>query len=222
MKIQLAPSMMCSNYAHLAEDLRLIKLGGADLLHCDIMDGHYVPNLIVGPDYIKTLRRESDIPLDLHLMVEQPELFVDMFDMQAGERCCFHIETTYHPQRLVAQLRDKGLKVGIALAPTVPYSSLEYLLDDIDFIHLMLVNPGYAGQPLLKSMLQKLRDIRADLDAKGIEMDLEVDGCVSYENAAEIVSFGATTLVLGAYACFDNIYGIEAGIKKVRELVSAQ
>lgn len=219
MKIKLAPSMMCSDYGHLADDLEKINRAGADFLHCDIMDGHYVPNLIVGPDYIKTLRRLSDIKLDVHLMVEEPEKFIDMFDMQPGERCCFHYETTRHPLRLLNELRKKNLEVGIALAPSVPEQLIYDMLDDIDFIHLMFVNPGYAGQPLIPAMVKKLSRVRTYLEDNDIAMDIEVDGVVSYDNAAEFVQKGATTLVLGAYACFDRVYGIEKGIAKVRELV---
>jgi len=219
MKIKLAPSMMCSDYGHLADDLEKINRAGADFLHCDIMDGHYVPNLIVGPDYIKTLRRLSDIKLDVHLMVEEPEKFIDMFDMQPGERCCFHYETTRHPLRLLNELRKKNLEVGIALAPSVPEQLIYDMLDNIDFIHLMFVNPGYAGQPLIPAMVKKLSRVRTYLEDNDIPMDIEVDGVVSYDNAAEFVQKGATTLVLGAYACFDRVYGIEKGIAKVRELV---
>lgn len=219
MKIKLAPSMMCSDYGHLADDLEKIGRAGADLLHCDIMDGHYVPNMIVGPDYIKTLRRLSDVRLDVHLMVEQPERFIDMFDMQPGERCCFHFETTHHPHRLLTELKKNNLEVGIALAPSVPETVIYDMLGEIDFIHLMLVNPGYAGQPLIPSMIEKLERLRSFLDKQNLSMDIEVDGCVSYDNADDFVKKGATTLVLGYYSCFDKVYGIEKGIAKVRELV---
>lgn len=219
MKIKLAPSMMCSDYGHLADDLEKIGRAGADLLHCDIMDGQYVPNMIVGPDYIKTLRRLSDVRLDVHLMVEQPERFIDMFDMQPGERCCFHFETTHHPHRLLTELKKNNLEVGIALAPSVPETVIYDMLGEIDFIHLMLVNPGYAGQPLIPSMIEKLERLRSFLDKQNLSMDIEVDGCVSYDNADDFVKKGATTLVLGYYSCFDKVYGIEKGIVKVRELV---
>lgn len=213
--------MMCSDYGHLADDLEKIGRAGADLLHCDIMDGHYVPNMIVGPDYIKTLRRLSNVRLDVHFMVEQPERFIDMFDMQPGERCCFHFETTYHPQRLLTELKKNDLEVGIALAPSVPETVIYDLLDDIDFIHLMLVNPGYAGQPLIPAMSEKLIRLRSFLDKQNVPLDIEVDGCVSYDNANDFVKKGATTLVLGYFSCFDKVYGIEKGIAKVRELVQS-
>lgn len=219
MEIKLAPSMMCSDYGHLADDLNQINNAGVDLLHCDIMDGHYVPNLIVGPDYIKTLRRLSNIRLDIHLMVEEPERFIDMFDLQPGERCCFHFETTRHPLRLLTQLKAMGIETGIALSPSVPETLIYDLLDEIDFIHLMFVNPGYAGQPLIPAMVSKLSRLDSYLRDNGIMKDIEVDGCVSYDNVTEFVEKGATTLVLGPYSCFDKAIGIEAAIEKVKTIL---
>ena len=217
MQIKLAPSMMCSNYANLLEDVRLVDEAKIDYLHCDIMDGHYVPNLIVGPDYIKTLRRISKSKIDLHLMVEKPELFVDMFDMQPGERISFHYETTYHPHRLVTQLKKMGLETGIALAPSVPLGMLEDLLPELDFVQIMAVNPGFAGQPLIGSAKDKIKRLREML--KGKDVDIVVDGCVDYENISEFIDAGANVFILGVYSCFDKKLGIADALKKIKDVV---
>jgi len=219
MKTKLAPSMMCASYANLINEIKAIDTAGVDFLHCDIMDGHYVPNLIAGPDYIKTLRRISDTRIDLHLMVEKPENFIDMFEMQPGERICFHFETTYHPQRLVTQLKKRGLETGIALAPSVPVVMIEDLLEDIDFVHIMMVNPGYAGQPLIPAMMNKVIQTRRMLKERGLDLDIEVDGCVDYDNTIEFIKNGATTLVLGVYSCFDKELGIDLALNRVKNIV---
>lgn len=217
MQIKLAPSMMCSNYANLAEDVRLIDEAGMDYLHCDIMDGHYVPNLIVGPDYIKTLRKIAKTKIDLHLMVEKPEMFIDMFDMQPGERISFHYETTYHPQRLVTQLKKMGLETGIAMAPSVPLAVLEDMLPDLDFVQIMTISPGFAGQPLINSMMDKIVRLRAML--KGNNMDIVVDGCVDYENISKFIDVGSNVFVLGLYSCFDKELGIADALKRIKKIV---
>jgi ribulose-phosphate 3-epimerase len=219
MGIKIAPSMMCASYANLQKDLDEIESVGVDFLHCDIMDGHYVPNLIVGPDYIKTLRRISKTKLDLHFMVEKPEYFFDMFEPQPGERVSFHFETTYHPLRQLNRLKKMGVEVGIALSPSIPLSLIDDLLPEIDFIQIMMINPGYAGQPLIPAMMEKVRCARATIDRLQLDIDIEVDGCVDFDNIPTFLNNGATTLILGVFTCFVPGSTIRDSLLKVKDII---
>ena len=213
--------MMCSNYACLESDIKDLVESQIDLLHCDIMDGHYVPNIIIGPDYIKTLRTMTDLKLDLHFMVEKPEFIIDIFDMQPGERVCFHYETTDNPSGLISKLKGKGLEAGIAVSPSQSLDKAVGLLDEIDFLHLMMVHPGFAGQSLIPEMMERLIAVKNILAKKNCEMDIEVDGCVLYNNTKEFIKNGATTLVIGPTNCFNRKAGIIKSLEKEKAIVSS-
>lgn len=220
MALKLLPSMMCCNYLNVKGDLDIINEEKVDFLHCDIMDGHYVPNMIVGPDFIKTIRKYSKAPLDVHLMVEKPENFYKMFDMQPGERMSFHYETTYHPHRMAKTLKAMGVKVGVALAPATPLVLLEDMIVDIDFIHIMSVNPGFAGQPMIPQMLDKIERAKKMVDEAGVDVDIEVDGCIDYANITTFAQKGTGSFVLGPFSCFDKEIGISAALKKVKGILT--
>jgi ribulose-phosphate 3-epimerase len=195
--------MMCADIARIPETLEAFERNGVEWLHIDVMDGAFVPNMQLGVDYVRQLRRLSDIPLDIHLMVREPEVKTAWFDPQPGEYVSVHYEATPHPQRALAAIRESGARPMIALNPATPLASIEYLLDDIDAVLIMTVNPGYAGQKLIPSTLGKIAELRALLDGHGrADIEIEVDGNVNVPNARKMVAAGADILVLGSSAIF--------------------
>ena len=219
LKAKLAPSMMCVNvWDDPAKTLSEFERFGIDYLHIDIMDGHFVPNLTLGTDYVKQLRRRSDIPLDIHLMVEKPESILGWFDIQPGEYVSVHVESTVHLQRALAAIHSLGAKTMAALNPATPLSSIEEVLDDLDAVLLMTVNPGYSGQSLVPQTIGKIRRLRDWLDSRGYgQVEIEVDGNVSFANTVKMRSAGANIFVAGTSSIFFAGDTIESNIAKMRE-----
>lgn len=199
--IQIAPSILASDFVRLAEECRAVLDAGADLLHVDVMDGHYVPNLTIGLPVVEALRREfPDVTLDVHLMIDNPDDFVVPYVEAGADIVSFHPEVSRHPHRAVQQIKAAGAKASIAINPGSPMAITEWLLADIDMALIMSVNPGFGGQAFIPSSVDKIRTLRAMLDAAGRvgEVDIEVDGGVSPENAGALASAGATILVAGS------------------------
>jgi ribulose-phosphate 3-epimerase len=210
--------MMCADISRIPETLTAFKEAGVEWLHIDVMDGAFVPNMQLGVDYARQLRGLSDIPLDIHIMTYEPGDKVDWFDPQPGEYVSIHYEATPHPQRVLAKIREKRAKSMIALNPATPIDAIEYLLDDIDAVLIMTVNPGYAGQKLSPSTIDKIAKLRAFLDARGHEeIEIEVDGNVSIPNGLNMVSAGADILVLGSSAVFIDGVPLENALTQFRE-----
>jgi ribulose-phosphate 3-epimerase len=210
--------MMCADISRIPETLAIFKEAGVEWLHVDVMDGAFVPNMQLGVDYARQLRGLSDIPLDIHLMTYEPGDKVDWFDPQPGEYVSIHYEATPHPQRVLAKIREKRAKPMIALNPATPIESVEYLLDDIDAVLIMTVNPGYAGQKLIPATIDKIAKLRAFLDARGHErIEIEVDGNVSIPNGLNMVSVGADILVLGSSAVFKDDAPLGDALTQFRE-----
>ena len=219
LKQMIAPSMMCADYARFTETLRTFEETGIELLHIDVMDGVFVKNYTLGTDFCRNLRRMSPIPLDLHLMITEPEQKIAWFDVQPGEYVSVHAEATCHLQRALAAIRSLGAHPVAALNPATPLNVLDYVLDDIDAVLLMTVNPGFAGQKLIPSMLAKIADCRAYLDERGYSgVGIEVDGNVSYENARKMRAAGANIYVSGSSGVFSGD-DLGANIAKMRECV---
>ncbi len=199
----LAPSMMCVDYARFSGTLRTFEENGIGLLHVDVMDGVFVKNYTLGTDFCRNLRKMTSIPLDLHLMITEPEWKIAWFDVQPGEWVSVHAEATDHLQRALAAIRACGGKPLAALNPATPLSALDYVLDDIDGVLLMTVNPGFAGQKLIPATLGKIADCRKYLDERGYgHVRIEVDGNVSFENAVKMRAAGADTFVAGSSSVF--------------------
>jgi len=200
----LAPSMMCvSEWLNPEASLRALKESGVEVLHVDVMDGVFVPNLMLGTESIRHLRKASDIPLDIHLMIDRPEDKLAWFDLQPGEYVSVHVESTNHLQRALARIREYGARPMAALNPATPLSSIEYVLDDIEAVLLMTVNPGYAGQKLVPQTLDKITKLRRMLDESGHpEIRIEVDGNVSFENGKKMRAAGADMFVCGTSSIF--------------------
>ena len=203
LKIKLSPSMMCSDIGKLAETLEIFDSSGVDYLHIDVMDGCFVPNFALGTDYVRALRKMSKIPIDAHLMIERPEDKISWFAPEPGDYFSVHYESTPHIARALMKIKEYGAKPMVALNPGTHYGAIEYLLDDIDAVLIMTVNPGYAGQKFLESSLEKIRSLRNWLDETGRgRIEIEADGNASLYNAKRMKEAGANIFVSGSSGIF--------------------
>jgi ribulose-phosphate 3-epimerase len=218
-KIQFSPSMMCADFLHLEDDLRLLEKYGADWLHIDVMDGHYVPNFTLGIDYCRALATATRLPFDVHLMVEHPERHIEPFAELPGARITFHPETVRQPVRLIQRIRELGASPGIALDPAQTVEQFRHLTPLVDQVLVMTVNPGYAGQKLLPHCLAKIAELRAWLEKEKLSPDIEVDGNVSWEHIPKMVAAGADILVAGTSSLFEEHRSREASLRELRSLL---
>jgi ribulose-phosphate 3-epimerase len=197
MTVRIAPSLLSADFARLAEALRIAEEGGADLVHVDVMDGHFVPNLTIGPPVIAALRRATRLPLDVHLMIERPEATLSQYLEAGADWISVHVESTRHLQRCLDQIRRGGARAGAVLNPATPAQALGASWADLDYAVVMAVNPGWGGQPFLPSSLEKVRRLRDQARGAGAAVPIEVDGGVGVANAAALAGAGAEILVAG-------------------------
>ena len=214
----LAPSLLSADFARIAEQIACVEEGGAEYLHLDVMDGRFVPNITWGPKIIGDLRRLSPLVFDAHLMIVEPERYVDEFRAAGCDRITFHLETTPHAQRLLSHLRAIGAKAGIAICPQTPVEMLQDIIEDCDTVLLMSVNPGFSGQKFIARSFEKVREARALIDGRNPSCLIEVDGGVGEENARALVDAGADALVMGA-AVFGAADPAQA-LRRVRALLA--
>jgi ribulose-phosphate 3-epimerase len=193
----LAPSILAADFGHLAEEVARVEQGGATLLHLDVMDGHFVPNLTIGPAVVKAVRRATRLPLDVHLMIEEADRYVDAFADAGASWISLHVEALPHLQRAVAHLHERGLRAGVALNPSTPLVSVEEIAPELDYVVVMSVNPGFGGQKFLPASLDKVRRMRDLLRRRGLTTQIEVDGGVDEGNVKALVEAGAEVLVAG-------------------------
>jgi ribulose-phosphate 3-epimerase len=216
MTTRIAPSILSSDFANLATEVRAVEAAGADLIHVDVMDGHFVPNITIGPLIVEALRPVTALPLDVHLMIENPEFFVPVFSQAGADIITVHVETGYHLFRTVDLIKQHGKKAGIALNPATPLGSVKHLVEVIDLLLIMTVNPGFGGQAYIASMDEKIREARKMIDASGRRIDLEVDGGVKAGNARTVAEAGANILVMGS-----EIFGSSDYAAKIRDVRAA-
>ena len=214
-KVKIAPSILSADFSRLAEEVKRVEEAGADMVHIDVMDGHFVPNMTVGPVVVRCLRDKTRLPFDVHLMVERPELWVDKFIEAGADIVTVHVEATRCLYRLLSHIKDRGVKAGVALNPQTPPSQVSYVLDKADMVLVMTVDPGFGGQKFIAGMLRKIERVRKLAEEAGLNLDVEVDGGINHETARLVVKAGANVLVAGAYV-FEGGNPIEA-IKRLRE-----
>ena len=220
MKKQIAPSIMCADFMNLKECVRDFEENGIEYIHVDIMDGHFVSNYTLGTDFCKILKRNTSIPLDIHLMIEEPEKKLDWFDFGEGDYVSVHAESTRHLQRALAQIKGRGAKAMVALNPATPFECLEWVLKDIDGVLLMTVNPGFAGQKLVPQCIDKITKLRSYLEERGYtNVEIEVDGNVSFENARKMSDAGADIFVAGTSSLFQAGVSMSDSVKRMREAI---
>ena len=195
--LRIAPSILSADFARLGEEVRAIEAAGADYVHVDVMDGHFVPNLTIGPMVVKALRPHTRLPLDVHLMISPVDHFLDAFAEAGADILTVHPEAGPHVHRSVQRIKALGKKAGVSLNPATPAKTLDYLLDDVDLVLVMSVNPGFGGQSFIASQLRKIEAIRKAIDKTGRTIDLEVDGGIDAETARLAAAAGADVLVAG-------------------------
>jgi ribulose-phosphate 3-epimerase len=197
-KIKIAPSILSADFARLGEEGAAVTKAGADYIHVDVMDGHFVPNLTIGPTVIKSIRSASKLPFDVHLMIEKPEQSIESYVKAGANIVTVHAEACVHLERTLQLIKSFGVKAGVSLVPSTPASALEYVMNDVDLILVMTVNPGFGGQAFIPSQLTKIREIRSMIDTTGRDIDLEVDGGINKDTAKQVIHAGANVLVAGS------------------------
>jgi len=216
--IKISPSILSADFSRLGAEIRTVAQAGADYIHVDVMDGHFVPNITIGAPVVKSLRQVTDLPLDVHLMIENPDLYIPDFAAAGSDIITVHQEAVPHLHRTVQLIHSLGKKAGVSINPATPASTLEVIMDEIDLILVMSVNPGFGGQSFIPSMLPKIKQLREMVERSGRSIEIEVDGGVKSDNIGEIAAAGADVFVAGS-AVF-NAPDYTAAISALRQNVA--
>lgn len=217
--VKIAPSILSADFLRLREEIKAAGAAGADMLHLDIMDGHFVPNITIGPAVVEAIRSITDLPLDVHLMIESPEKFIDEFIKAGADYITVHVEACRHLHRMVQQIKNRGIKAGVSLNPATPVWSLEHILQDIDMVLLMSVNPGFGGQEFIPAVIDKIKALRNIISKGRLDVIIEVDGGVKPDNAKLIADAGADILVMGS--AFFNSGDYRGLMQSLREMLNS-
>jgi ribulose-phosphate 3-epimerase len=217
--IRVAPSILSADFGRLAEEVRAVEAAGADVIHVDVMDGRFVPNITVGPLVVEAVRKVTKLPLDAHLMIVEPERYVEAFAKAGADLVSVHAEVSPHLHRTLQAIRAAGARPAVALDPSTGLEAVEYVLGDCEMVLLMTVNPGFGGQRYIEAVTEKIRRLRSLADARGQALDIEVDGGVKPDTAARVAAAGANVLVAGTAVFGQQDYG--AAIRAIRESAEA-
>ncbi|MCX7711940.1 MAG: ribulose-phosphate 3-epimerase [Clostridia bacterium] len=196
--IKIAPSILSADFSRLGEDVQRIETAGGDIVHIDVMDGHFVPNITLGPPIIKALRKTTTLPFDVHLMIDNPDQYIENFAEAGADIITVHVEACKHLHRTIQKIKQCGKKAGIVLNPATSLSTAEWILSDIDMVLLMTVNPGFGGQAFIEPMIEKVRMLKERINEKGLNVDIEVDGGIDLSNIYKITEAGANVIVAGS------------------------
>ena len=214
--VEIAPSILSADFARLGEEIAAAERGGATVIHCDVMDGHFVPNLTIGLPVVKSLRRATRLPLDTHLMISEPGRYAEQFVDAGANMVSVHVEIDAHLNRTLMAIKNKGAKAGVVINPATPLSTLEEALDVADYVLVMSVNPGFGGQKFIPSVLDKVRRLRRMIDERGLQTRIEIDGGVDRTNIGEVTAAGAEIIVAGT-----AVFGVGDPAQGVRDLLDA-
>ncbi|MCJ8006220.1 ribulose-phosphate 3-epimerase [Lederbergia wuyishanensis] len=196
--IKIAPSILAADFSKLAEEVKDVEKGGADYIHIDVMDGHFVPNITMGPIAVEAVRKVTNLPLDVHLMIENPDQYIKAFVEAGADIITVHVEATHHLHRTLQEIRRLGVKSGVVLNPATPASTIAHVLEEIDMVLLMTVNPGFGGQAFIDAVLPKMREVRRMIEEKGLNIDIEVDGGIHEGTIKACQEAGANVFVAGS------------------------
>ncbi len=212
-RLMIAPSILSADFARLGEEINQVVAGGADVIHIDVMDGHFVPNITIGPLVVKAVRKITKAPLDVHLMIANPDQYLEAFAEAGADWITVHVEVCNHLHRTIQAIKQLGKKAGAVLNPATPLTTLDYVLDDLDLVMLMSVNPGFGGQKFIQSAIDKTRQLKAMIDKRGLQVGIEIDGGVSPTTIEAIAQAGANIFVAGS-----AVFGQKDYAKVIAEL----
>ena len=215
---KIAPSILSADFTRLGEEIKAVEMAGADYIHVDVMDGHFVPNITIGPMIVKAARRITDLPLDVHLMISEPDRFIDQFAAAGASIITVHAESSNHLHRTIQHIRDKEVRTSVSLNPATPLEVLEYILKDLNMVLLMTVNPGFEGQEFIPQVIPKVKRLKEIIDKRGLDIEIEVDGGIGPETINLVSSAGANVFVAGSAIFYSEDY--EKTIRLMRKRMS--
>ena len=203
---KISPSILSADFTRLGDEIKAVEQAGADYIHIDVMDGHFVPNITIGPMIVEAVKRVTDLPLDVHLMISDPDNFIDDFVKAGADILTVHAETVKHLHRTVQYIKEKGVSPGVSLNPATPLDILEYVLDDLDLVLLMTVNPGFGGQKFIPAVIPKIKRLREMVDKRNLKTEIEVDGGIGPDSINRVSSAGADVFVAGSAIFYSEDY----------------